>query len=125
MRIRRSNKVSRIFIAGVMLLAFAVRALIPQGFMPASDRSFSIEICPEDLPAQLLPHAAHHHHGGGHSNTDHCVFGTAAGNGPPAHSPVLPGIAAAGPARIEPSVATAIVIRLVYLPHARGPPATV
>ncbi|HTV97287.1 MAG TPA: hypothetical protein VME42_14865 [Steroidobacteraceae bacterium] len=40
--------------AGVMLAAFASRALIPAGFMPASDRPFSIEICWEGLPAEVL-----------------------------------------------------------------------
>jgi hypothetical protein len=53
---RRLNRASRKLIAGMMLLAFAVRALIPPGFMPATDRPFSIEICWEGLPAQMLAH---------------------------------------------------------------------
>lgn len=40
--------------ASIMLVAFALRALIPPGFMPASDRAFSFEICPEGFPADLL-----------------------------------------------------------------------
>jgi hypothetical protein len=40
--------------AGIMLVAFASRALIAPGFMPASGRPFSIEICPEGLSAEVL-----------------------------------------------------------------------
>jgi hypothetical protein len=53
---------SRTLVAGILLVAFGVRALIPAGFMPASDRPFSIEICSEGFPADMLargepPHA--------------------------------------------------------------------
>jgi hypothetical protein len=44
-----------------MLVAFASRALIPLGFMPASDRPFSIEICWEDFPAAMLAHGEPSH----------------------------------------------------------------
>jgi hypothetical protein len=40
--------------AGIMLVAFASRGLIPAGFMPASDRPFSLEICWDGLPAGML-----------------------------------------------------------------------
>jgi len=40
----------------IMLAAFASHALIPSGFMPASDRPFSIEICWEGFPADMLAH---------------------------------------------------------------------
>jgi len=39
-----------------MLVAFALRALIPPGFMPANARPFSLEICWEGLPAHMLGH---------------------------------------------------------------------
>jgi|HubBroStandDraft_1064217.scaffolds.fasta_scaffold20705_2 hypothetical protein len=42
--------------ASIMLVAFASRALIPSGFMPANDRPFSMEICWEGFPADLLAH---------------------------------------------------------------------
>lgn len=42
--------------AGIMLVAFASRVLIPPGFMPASGWPFSLEICWEDLPADMLAH---------------------------------------------------------------------
>jgi hypothetical protein len=43
--------------ASIMLVAFASRALIPVGFMPATHRPFAIEICWDGLPADLLAHA--------------------------------------------------------------------
>ena len=124
MRICLSHKVSRALIAGAMLLVFAARALVPQGFMPASDRPFSVEICPEGFPAQLLVHAAHHHHGAGHSYTDHCVFGTASASGPLSYSSPLTAISLSALAPAIRAVHRPIVVRLVYLPHSRGPPLT-
>jgi hypothetical protein len=124
MGIRFSRKASRMLIAGVMLFAFAVRSLIPLGFMPSSERPFSVEICPEGFPVQLLVHAGQHHHGAGHSYTDYCVFGTACLSGPPSHSSVLTDISLSSLAPAAPAVARAIVVRLVYLPHCRAPPVT-
>lgn len=46
----------RTLIASTLLVAFASRALIPTGFMPASDRPFSIEICWDGFPADVLAH---------------------------------------------------------------------
>lgn len=40
--------------ASIMLVAFASRALIAPGFMPASDRPFSVEICWDGFPAAML-----------------------------------------------------------------------
>jgi len=105
-----------------MLFAFAVRSFIPEGFMPSSARPFSVEICPEGFPAQLL--AGHLHHGKDHLHIDHCVFCTACASGPPSYSLVLTGISLSALAPATPSVAQAIVVRFVYLPHSRGPPVT-
>ena len=57
----------------MLLVALVVRALIPAGFMPATDRPLSFQICPDGFPAALLPDAApladgpagHHHHDNG------------------------------------------------------------
>lgn len=121
MRLDLSKKATRTLIAGVMLLAFAVRALVPQGFMPASDSSFSIEICPEGFPAQLLVHAGHHHPGT-HSQIEHCVFGGACAGGPISHPPALSCLSLAQPAPAR-FLSAPILVQLVHLPHARGPPA--
>jgi len=124
MRIRLSPKGSRALFVGVMLFAFAVRALIPQGFMPSSDQPYSVEICPEGFPPQLLAHA-HHHHGGSHWHTEHCVFGAACANGPPFHPAALAAVLHGELVPPGSCVAAPVIVRLVYLPHSRGPPATV
>jgi len=122
MRIRLFTHASRLVIVGAMLFAFAGHALIPQGFMPASGHPFSVEICPEDFPAQLLMHAGHHHHGGGHARTEHCVFGCACNGAPPPQHLLLTELLSAQQAPAAQYVASTIVVRLVYLPHSRGPP---
>lgn len=44
----------RRWVIGTLLIALIVRALIPVGFMPATDRPFSFQICPDGFPAALL-----------------------------------------------------------------------
>lgn len=51
------------FVASIMLVAFALRALLPPGFMPAGDRPVSFEICWEGLPAEMLAHGEPPHAG--------------------------------------------------------------
>jgi len=109
-------------IASVLLLAFAVRALVPVGFMPGNGRPLSIEICPEGFPVQLLGQAADHHHGGSNWHAEHCVFGSACTSGPIAEFPFLNSPVVAELAAATPCISPAIVVRLVYLPRARGPP---
>jgi len=122
MRLRISPGLARKLIIGVMLLAFAGRALVPPGFMPASGR-LSVEICPEGFPAQLLSHAGHHHHAATHWHGEHCVFGGACASGPVSQSPHLAHLAPTELAPPRGCGAAALVVHLVYLPHARGPPA--
>jgi hypothetical protein len=119
----------RVLIAAIVVLAFAARALVAQGFMPSSVRPFSVDICPDGLPAGFLGHGAHahdgaaHHHGGTHWQSEHCVFGGACLNGPVSDPPVLcTGLAATAFAGPSPP-AIAIIVRLVHLPQVRGPPA--
>lgn len=140
--------------ASILLVAFAARALIPPGFMPATDRPFSIEICWDDFPARMLARgqstdvdsmqghsmpqdsmgmegksspadSAAQHHSGHFSHTEHCVFGTACGAGPVPHMPVPSGISLiAQAARTVPVVSDFNSVRLVHLPQARAPPAS-
>jgi hypothetical protein len=119
----RLTRISTVrLLAGLMLAAFAVRALIPQGFMPSHAAPLSLEICPDGLPAQLLAHGVHRHPGG-HPHSEHCVFGSTAGYGPVTQL-TSPGLLSFGLQAPLPSApAAAIPIRLVHLPQARGPPA--
>jgi hypothetical protein len=107
------------------LAAFAARALITPGFMPAHDRAFSLEICPEGFPAWLLAHAGHHHHGGPHRGTDHCVFAGACTAGPVSQAPGLAAAASSEPTPTFHVVAPATLVQLVHLPQARAPPAPI
>ncbi len=44
-------------IASLVLAAFALRALVPAGFMLASGHPLTVIICPDGFPAQLLSQA--------------------------------------------------------------------
>jgi hypothetical protein len=83
---------SRKVITGILLVVLAFRALVPAGFMPAPNRAFSLAICPDGFPTQLLHHAiddghgVHHAGGASHSHgaarSEHCVFAAVVGAGP-------------------------------------------
>jgi hypothetical protein len=121
---------SRVSLLRVVLAAFALRALIPIGFMPAADGSLSLQMCDEDLPARLLPHAADGAlHGqampagpGHHSHSDHCPF---CGGTTPAPGPLLLALACAvwvAIATVAIAVSFRALIRLLHVPQARAPP---
>jgi hypothetical protein len=96
MRTGLARQGSRKLIVSILLIALAFRALVPAGFMPASDHPFSLEICPEGFPPQLLHHAmdhgsgVHHSSGASHSHnparSEHCIFAALAGAGPASHA---------------------------------------
>jgi hypothetical protein len=115
---------SRHRLALLALAALLLRALIPAGFMPAHDAPLALEICPEGFPAGLLLRVAHHHdHGAGRgANGDHCLFGNACGSGPLLQAPQCFDSFAALQVAMPRPAATAVPVRLVHLPQARGPP---
>lgn len=123
MRIGPSGNRGRQLLAALMLAAFAVRALVPAGFMPASGGAFSIEICPEGFSAQLLRHGGHHPAGGSPTRTEHCVFGSAGASGPVRQLAALGASALLPHAPAARFIAAPTAVRLVHLPQARGPPA--
>lgn len=74
---------SRPWLARLVLLAIVWHALIPSGFMPAAGRLFTLQICPDGFPEQLLPsapdspaHAGHHDHGIDHAHGSGTAHGT-------------------------------------------------
>ena len=102
MRLRFVSAPAQRWLISVLLVVLSVRALIPAGFMPSSERPFSLEICPDGFPSQLLhsdgmPAGHHHHHASGDSEqppasthpghgpheqgarAEHCVFAASAG----------------------------------------------
>ena len=130
-------------LVGLLVVAFALRAIVPLGFMP-SDAPFTVSLCPADFPIELLSaasrheHADHEHmqmdaasrdhaqHTPGHDDhvksVDHCPFGFA-----PAAAPI-PYVA--GPT-VSLSVASlalpfesafSFAFKREYHPPPRGPP---
>ncbi|HEY7377128.1 MAG TPA: hypothetical protein VH542_00435 [Steroidobacteraceae bacterium] len=100
MRRRFLHKTAGRSFASFLLLAFVVRSLIPVGFMPAPDRPFALEICPDGLPARsglaasadVLAHvhpAAHQHlheqPGAGAQHTGHVHVTQAGEHSAPRH----------------------------------------
>ncbi len=118
------------------LLAFALRAFIPVGFMPASDGSFSLMICPGGLPAGLysdksmpmsggMQMPAHPQHGHGLMDEGYCAFTTGFSSAPP---PLLLMALFLMLLRVTVTSVTVLApagIRLVHLPQARAPPAAI
>jgi hypothetical protein len=90
MSIRFANLRQHRWLASLLVVALALRALIPVGFMPGGNGHLALQICPEGFPAFLLHNPGHHHHEGhdssqvpGHDHKSwmqgHCPFGAAAG----------------------------------------------
>lgn len=73
MSIKPTSVRQRRWLASLLALTFALRALIPAGFMPAGDGSLTLRICPEGFVAALLINSGNHaaHDGHHHEATDH------------------------------------------------------
>jgi len=116
---RALSRSARHRIAVVALLAFAVRALVPAGYMPSGEHPLTLQLCSEGLPASLLApghhhheavqeHAGLHHHDALHAGSpshgtgafQHCPFGSTPVPAPLAQLPaaLLTGVALAMPA---------------------------
>jgi hypothetical protein len=114
-----------------------LRALIPPGFMLAGDRPFSIQICWDGFPADMLAHGGSPQAdamdmdsmdmgatqgGHQHSGSEHCVFGTACSAGPTPHLPLPSAISSAQQLRAVKFAPITGAILLVHLPQSRAPP---
>ncbi|MFI4909229.1 MAG: DUF2946 family protein [Steroidobacterales bacterium] len=121
-----------------VLLAFALRALIPLGFMPAGDGTLSLMICPGGFPDALLQGRSMRHSmpmsGGtpmppqqhpGHSLMDagYCAFTTGFSSAPPPLLLATLLLVLSLVAVVTVTVLAPSGIRLVHLPQARAPPA--
>jgi hypothetical protein len=143
MRHTKKPSWATLLILGLVFL----RGLVPAGFMPASGRPFSIEICWEGLPGELLaqvershadsvgmgsmpmdpmPADSTSHHGAQqgphhHSGSDHCVFGSCSA-GPIPHLPLPSDFSSAQQLRAVAFASIAVAVRVVHLPQPRAPP---
>lgn len=130
-------------LTGLLVVAFALRAIVPLGFMP-SGAPFTVSLCPADFPIELLgassrhEHADHKHmqmgaasrdhaqHAPSHDDhpqsVDHCPFGFAPAAAPAPHiaGPIVSLSAAALDLPVESSVSLAF--KRDYHPPPRGPP---
>jgi hypothetical protein len=134
----RPGRAARARLVFAILLAFALRAVIPLGFMPAEDGSLSLMICPAGFPAALLagksmpmsdgmPMPAHQQpgQGAGHGATDdgYCAFTTGFSSAPPPLLLAVLFLLLSCVAIVAVTVLAPAGIRLVHVPQARAPPA--
>lgn len=129
-----SRRTTRARLVCAVLLALALRALIPVGFMPAGDGTLSLMICPGGFPPTLLPAQKmmqddmgmpmpQHHDGHGVMDDGYCVFTTGFSSAPPPPLVAALVLLIACLAVALTRVATPAGIRLVHVPQARAPPA--
>jgi len=137
----RSRRNVRSRLALCALLAFGLRALIPLGFMPAADGSFSLMICPDGMPAGFLPASnsvgmpggmampgamgSPLHQGHGHGDTDdgHCTFCAGFSAAPPLQLLAALFLLVASIVVITETIAAPASIGRIHIPQARAPPA--
>ena len=113
---QRSNRRRLI---GLLFFALLYSTLIPQGFMPASDGSFSLQVCHSGLP-DLASGTAHHSHG--HAHADFCPYGALPAAGP---LPYVAGVRSrsSGVPRLAASIGENFIGSRPERAHqARGPP---
>ena len=123
MRHFRFNCKRQDLLTSFLLAMLLFRAYVPVGFMPASGTPFLLELCPAAAPVPMSTlMAAHHHHSDTHTHFENCPFGSASATGPLPH---VDGIKGLSPVNLECARKIELLpvgVRLVYLPHSRGPP---
>jgi hypothetical protein len=124
-----SRHAARPRLALLVVVVFALRALVPIGFMPADDGSLSLMICTDGIPPALLPEQKmmpQPHHGG-HGDTDDgdafCAFTMGFSSAPPPVLVLAFALLLVCLGIVLTRVAVPAGIRLVHIPQARAPPA--
>jgi hypothetical protein len=112
----------RPLLAGLALLVFALRALVPVGFEPATDGSLSLVVCQEGFPPPLHPHGPTHQ-GGAPSQSDHCLFCSSPSTAPAPRLLALVSLLLLVLGAVALTAPAAQGFRLVHIPQARAPPA--
>jgi hypothetical protein len=121
MRPRLINHRQRDLITTLVLVALALQALIPAGFMPAASRPFELQICQAGF---LTTDSGHDlgHTPGGQAHAKYCPFGSAPAAGP---SPTVTTQVAAW-LKVSPSIIefepSLVSFRLETAHQPRGPP---
>jgi hypothetical protein len=121
---RLFTRSTRELITSILLVALVFRGLVPTGFMPASDRPFSVEICGDGFPTHLLSHDGNRH-SGSPSHFEHCLFGSGSTAGPMPHVAPILSVALTRCELVFAVVPSPVGVRLVHVPQARAPPSFV
>ena len=128
------TRATRQRLIAAILLALALRALIPIGFMPAGDGTLSLMICPGGFPSALLPQEKMmqdgmgmpvpppQHPGHGVMHEGYCVFTTGFAAAPPPLLVTAFVLLLACLGVVVSRVVAPAGIRLVHVPQARAPP---
>jgi hypothetical protein len=108
----------------LLLLAVALRVLVPVGFMPATDGTLSVMICPDGFP----PAPQQHQQGPqqGHADADgdaYCALTTGFSSAPPPLLVVALALLSVCLGVVLTRVPAPAGSRFVHIPQARGPPA--
>ena len=107
----------------LILLAVALRTLIPVGFMPAVDGTLSVMICPDD---GLPPAPQQHQQGHGDADGDaYCAFTTGFSSAPPPPLVVALALLVVCLGVVLARLPAPAGNRFVPLPQARAPPAPI
>ena len=117
-RFIRRNR--RTVLVSALLLALTWRALVPAGFMPASDGSMLLQPCPEGMPGMVIEQDPAHPHGDHH--TEHCPFGAAPFAAPLPCIALTPPTLASAPQLERPFTAPHFVVRIARAHQPRAPP---
>lgn len=141
MSIRLTSLRRHYWLATFAVLAFALRALIPAGFMPGGNGTLSLQICPDGFPVALLAspadhsaHAGHHHHqpaaDGSNAPTHdhqswksgHCVFSAVAGAPPLSYLTIVTSVAETAASGIDTDVVRLALASRFRIAQPRAPP---
>jgi hypothetical protein len=110
-------------IAGALLVGLLFQAMIPAGFMPATDGTFSLKICHSGFPAQSEAQTAGRH--SGHSHVEYCPFGALPGAGPISHAAAAPAMWSSAPQLVADLPYSPPSTRFERAHPPRGPPSRI
>jgi hypothetical protein len=117
-----SRRTARPRLLLLILLAVGLRVLVPVGFMPATDGTLSVMICPDGFP----PTPQQHQQGHGDADGDvYCALTAGFSSAPPPLLVVALVLLIACLGVVFTRVAAPVGLRLVHIPQARAPPAPV
>lgn len=117
-----SRRAARPRLLLLILLAVALRVLVPVGFMPATDGTLSVMICPDGFPPVPQQHQQGH---GDADGDDYCALTTGFSSAPPPLLVVALGLLIACLGVVLAPAPAPVGNRFVHIPQARGPPAPI